>query len=182
MKRELQAWFFRSILGEVYIRTILWWDYRQFRKGLKRRPNLETAKLVMSMSQTYYTEGLKAVRSKIQTLVNTKDPEKFDADMKKLNELLSLADGSKSAGEIKDIEYLKALLMRRGVDIKTPEDKERMIESRIMHYKELQNHKLEREFISKIKIARRSGNEKLANKLEKEWHEKFRRDKRKLKF
>jgi len=178
--KKIRSIFYNSFLGEIYIRIVLWWDYRKFRLELKRRPPREAASIVMSMSQMYYTEGLRGMRDKVHKLVNTKDSEEFDKGMKELDDFIALADNTKNKGDIEAAKLWKVMLVNTGADIKNEEAKTRMIQGRIADYKELQNYKLEKNFIRNIKTARESGNSKLADKLEKEWHEKFRRSKRKL--
>lgn len=75
-------------------------------------------------------------------------------------------------------KVLESVYIYQGQDVKTEEDKTKMIATRIGHYTELQKQKEGRELLKQARTAYQEGKVELHQQLMKEWNEKYARTKR----
>jgi hypothetical protein len=123
-------------------------------------------------TQRKYAEGLFEVKRKINSLVNAKTKEEYNKVLLEVKEIIPLArEETKEQKAIR--KALERVYVRYGADVKSEADKSRMILERIHHFEELRVYKEERVLISKIKAAKKLGQEDIAKTLEKEWKEKY---------
>lgn len=178
--RSIKSWF----IGK-YLEFLLWLDdfgvgsgsgggsSDPLGLGFLGGGNAELTKVVVSMQQLAYREGIGNIKRQINSLVKAKTKEEYDAVLKEVGDLVTLAKVPNKQLDILKQSMYSVYVKTGGKDVKNDTDKAKMIEQRIDDFKELQEHKLQRELRRKIRQAKVAGDIELANSLQKEWQEKY---------
>lgn len=122
-------------------------------------------------NQIKYQEALLKLKTKVNELVQTKTKEEYNKVLKKVEDMITLVDDPENTNP--HIETLKRLIVYKDKDIQDSTDKKKMIEARIGHFYELQEHKVKREMSRKIRQLENEGKIDEAEKLTKYWKERY---------
>jgi hypothetical protein len=165
-----------------------WWTFRSLTKDLKKEVDqninvwynsdrVEDSLHEHEVQKKYYN-GLTLMKARLKDKAANSPVEeiltqyKGSEDFYTQEDLLALAKDSTEFAE--ELTKLRAsIVIYEGSDIKSDEDKEKMINDRINHYLDLQKHKLERELLRKARQAYKQGNLELHNSLMNEWSKKY---------
>jgi len=164
---KLARMFYTSYLGNLYFNFLIWWDYYKS----KRKPigySSSAHRVVISATKAAYEQGLKQVKTKVAEAINAVDGN-HDKALHQIGDIIELAEKDYKS----EIEILKKMHVKNGQDVKNDTDKAKMIDQRIQDYKELHRFKEERTILRQIRKAKTDGNIELADKLTKEWQDKY---------
>lgn len=146
---------------------------RKFNKEVTENINLyfnnsEIYHLVQEDVEKKYHNGLLLVKRKIKEKVD--EGYTYEEVLKMLGDsLIALANQEKD----QKIELLKNIYIYESRDIKSEEDKIKMIDKRIADYKQLHKHVEKRKLARDLRAAERAGDTKLVDQLTKEWKQKY---------
>jgi len=171
--KSIKKLFYTSFLGNIYFNILLWYDnFIERRQRRKNLPNFTTKQIIKQTNQMYYDIGIKQIKTKINTLTKTATKEEYERVLSELKELLSLAAlAPEDKQELSDILYKVAV--KKGKDINNDIELAKMVNTRISHFNELQQHKIKRELNKRIRIAYKAGDVNLANDLIQEFKSKY---------
>lgn len=164
-------WLYTTWLGGVYFDFLLWLDRRKEKKRLRYLTPKEVAQVVRQYSLV--GEGVKEVKSKIHTLVQSRTKEEYEKTLSEINDMVALAERGANAPQSQVTNFLKSNMDFSNSDIKTTTDRAKMVEKRISDMYELQEDRLKRVALRAIRTANKQGNTELANKLQEEWMNKY---------
>lgn len=139
--------------------------------NINRHFNVDNVMVIQDETQRKYHNGLALLKNKIKDQVNGQGIS-YDQALRQSGDLLSLSiDESDSEASLRRVR--ESIIVAKGQDIKTDEDKQQMINKRIAHYESLQKKKLERELIKRIRQAHSDGNYAEHQRLMKEWERDY---------
>lgn len=168
--------FYKSFLGELYLRFLLWIDSIKLKKR-KKNYNITNNPVVLRDSlKIKYDESVGLIKKKIKELSESNTKEDLEKTLSNLDDLVKFAE--KEQNEM--IENLKEVYVYKEKDIKTDTDKAKMLEKRINHYEQLKKGKEKRELNKAIRLATRKGDTGRVEKLTQEWKVKYGKSKSKL--
>lgn len=158
-----------------------WWTfrslYKEFNKEVdentNRWSNRDTHSEVQEdqdIEQKYYN-GISLLKSRLLKEIANNDPHQI-LERYKDNDLLVLAKSNNREREQLATGLTKTLIYS-GTDVKTDQDKSKMIDKRIQDYNKLQNKTEERELTRKIRAASTVGDMVLYDSLMKEWKTRY---------
>lgn len=159
--------FYTSYLGNLYFNFLIWWDYYKS----KRKPigySSSAHRIVISATKAAYEQGLRQVKTKVVQAAQAVDGN-YDKALHQIGDVIQLSEKDHKP----EIEILKKMHVKNGQDVKNDTDKAKMIDQRIQDYKELHRFKEERLILRQIRKAKTEGNLELADKLTKEWQDKY---------
>ncbi len=168
---RLIDWFYTTRLGGWYFDFLLWYDRRKERKQIRYLTPKEIAQVVRQYS--LIGEGVKEVKSKVHTLVQSRTKEEYEKTLSEINDMVLLAERPKDGPQSEVTNFLKSNMDFSNSDIKNTTDRAKMIEKRIGDTYELQEDKLKRAALRAIRTANKQGNTELASKLQEEWMNKY---------
>lgn len=162
------GYYMISFLKNLIHRYIVWRETRKIESEIDavfghNRFTLNT-EIIQDETQRQYTEAVIQIKNKLKQLSNG-DLKSYLA---KNPEITNLAEKDKD--EV--IEIMRKITIASGQDIKSEEDKTKMINDRINHYHELQRFNEEKQLLRQIKQAMKAGDKKLHAKLMAEWRQK----------
>lgn len=168
---KLINWFYTTRLGGLYFDFLLWSDRRKERKQLRYLTPKEIAQVVRQYS--LIGEGVKEVKSKVHTLVQSRTKEEYEKTLSEINDIVLLAERAENAPQSQVTNFLKSNMDFSNSDIKSTTDRAKMVEKRIGDMYELQEDRLKRAALRAIRTANKQGNTELASKLQEEWMNKY---------
>lgn len=171
---KLQDWYFSTYLGGKHLELLLWWDSKNPTSTyLSTR---ETNQIIRKYS--LIDRGVTEMKQKVNALVQARSKEEYHSKLKEIENLIDLAQRDPNSAEGKFAEFLKQTVARKNKlgneqDVITATDRARMIDTKIKAVYELQDHKVMREQLRKIRNLRTEGKNEEADKLFKEWNAKY---------
>lgn len=156
---SIYYWFYGK-----YLELLLWLD-KKYPKNTFSSTNL--TQIIISSQQLKYTRGMELVKNKINSLVSFKNKKEYERVLKGVEDLVVLAEDNAERGKM--LESLKLTMDLSSKDIKTDLDKAKMIEKRIEDYRKLQNFKVKKELLKRIRKAKQENDLELVQQLELEW-------------
>lgn len=168
--------FLRKKIAEVAFAYKMWADKKEIEDDFKQALNfagLGNRNIMMQDEERQIAEGVIAMKVAINSLLKNKSAKSYDKTLRDIDNLLKYAQdvGSKQQKTILDLR--KSIVVFKEKDLKSKEDKQKMINIRLNHYNQLHSKKLARDLIRQERQARKAGNSELADKLLKEWKEKY---------
>lgn len=150
--------------------------------GLDQRVNhTDSIQIVQDETQRKYAQGMAYLKESV--LEQTKDGTSLHEVLSRyqgkegfyLNpDLLSLARRENDSEKMLR-ETRTSIVAGYGADIKSEEDKKKMIDKRIQIMYNLQKDKLKRDLLKQIRAAKNDNDDKLVSQLEREFYEKYAR-------
>lgn len=173
---QIQNWFFATRLGGLYFEFLLWLDRHQDKPSQYLTPK-EMAQVIAQYS--LLGEGVTKVKRKINNLIVAKTADEYDKTLKEIEDLMVLAERSKDSPQAVFSEALRHMYVKKGnKDIVTHTDKAKMIEGRIEDFMELRKQKESRSMLREIRKLRKEEKVDIADNLEKEWKDKYGKNRR----
>lgn len=99
----------------------------------------------------------------------------LDAALRQVDNMFGLAN-EETEEQKKVRELRESMYVFKGKDLKTEEDKEKMLDKRIQMYYDLQNKREQRKLSSAIRRAKQANDQELYDKLLEEWNGKYRKN------
>jgi len=146
-----------STKTEKELDSILRIDYNSFTTSVSEEE---------AETQRKYYNGLTLLKRRVRSMAVDGN---LGQAMSGLDDLIPLA-ASEEADDMR--AAMKSVVVAKGQDIKTEEDKTRMIDTRINHYTTLHAQKLKRELSAKIRKAKYE-NKAEHERLMKEWNKLY---------
>lgn len=87
---KLVNWFYSTWLGGLYFELLLWLDRRNEKKQLRYLTPKEMAQIVRQYS--ILGEGVKEIKSKVNTLIQSRNKEEYDKVLKEIDDMVVLAE------------------------------------------------------------------------------------------
>jgi hypothetical protein len=142
MKNKLLKTFYSSILYRLYLDYVYWKDKQSLENTLIDSLGSLKSNTYYQQDQTQhkYQEGLGLLKKAVKAASNGNPTAYLTAT----GDMVKLADIT-DADTIKTTQILRKFYVNKSVDVRTEKDKEAMIDQRILHFYELQQHKLDRE-------------------------------------
>lgn len=168
---KITNWFYTTWLGDLYFRFLLWRDEHNERNKIRYLTPKEMAQVIRQYS--ILGEGVKEMKSKVNTLVQSKNKDEYDKVLKEIEDMVTLAEREANDPKAQFVNFLKSNMDLSNSDIKTVTDRAKMVNKRINDMYELQADKLKRQLLRNIRKAEQEGNEDLAAKLKTEFKEKY---------
>lgn len=171
---ELVNWYYSTALGGLHLEFLLWWDQKN------EKPSYLSYREAQQIIRQYslLDRGVTEVKQKVNSLVRARSKEEYHSKLSEISNLVDLAQRDPNSAEGKFAELLKQTVVRKNSlgqeqDVITATDRARMINTKIKAVQELQEHKIMREMLRKIRNLRTEGNNETADLLFKEWQEKY---------
>lgn len=172
------GWFYGTFLGGLFFEFLLWVDRRKERKHFLNYK--EVAQIVREYS--LLDEGMKQIKSKVNSLIVTKSADEYNKLLLEIEDMVTLAERDTNHPKSQLADLLRDMYTKKGnQDIVTLTDRAKMVDKRINDMKELQQDKLKRQLLRKIRKFRIEGNTEEVEKLEQEFKEKYGRTNTRLK-
>ena len=156
------------ILGPIIVDYLVWKDSTDEKRYLT---STEAVQIVKQYS--LLGEGVKEFKSKINSLVKSRDAEQYHKTLNEIEDLISLVSLPDNDPKVILTKSLRDIAVKKGnKDIQTPEEHLKMLQKRVEDMKELHKHKEKREVLRKIRQAKKDGNLELLKQLEEDWKSK----------
>jgi len=174
-------WFSGTWLGGLYFNFLLWLDSLQGSENSigslfgnsNFSSNKEVTRAVLELRQIAYREGVGKIKCKVNSLVSSKTKEEYNKTLGEIEDLIEFAKET-DPNKLEMIRILRsAAIFTGGQDIKTHTDRAKMVDKRIGHFRELHSHIESRRLLRTIRQAESDNDKSLAEKLRKEWKEKY---------
>jgi len=155
---------------------------KEFNKEVDENINLRYSKsdveLLQEETQQKYYNGIALMKSRLRDQIKNSDPKSVMNQFKGEDnfyingDLLSLAtDEDEQRKKLRQMK--ESIYVYDDQDIKTEEDKKKMIDQRIGHYQKLHDAKIKRDLLRKARQAYNAGNLDLHKQLMEEWTNKY---------
>lgn len=158
-----------QLVKDLWWRFLLWRATRKVDRDLDKifdtSINGGSAEYKEDHNQRQIYEGVRMIKSGIAR-------NGYSSAFMKGRDLLDLAKSEKND----TVELMKGVIVASKQDVKTEDDKVKMIDKRINHYYELQKYNEEKALIREIKKAKKIGDISTHDKLMNEWREKYERN------
>jgi hypothetical protein len=168
---KITNWFYTTWLGDLYFRFLLWRDEQNERNKIKYLTPKEMAQVIRQYS--ILGEGVKEMKSKVNTLIQSKNKDEYDRVLKEIEDMVTLAEREANDPKSQFVHFLKSGMDLSNSDIKSVTDRAKMVDKRINHMYELQSDKVKRQLLRDIRKAEQDGNEELVVKLKTEFKDKY---------
>lgn len=169
--RKIKNW-----LVDLYVSIRLFFYQNKLEKELDKEFQLYSLRssqvIFESDTQRKYLEGLSVAKGRIKAASKSNSNRDYEKALESIKDLVGAANNETTSQRVLR-KTLERMYTHYGKDIKSDKDKRDMIDTRIEHYEELRKYNVERVLRKDIKIARKEGNEALAERLEAEWREKY---------
>jgi phosphoribosylanthranilate isomerase len=169
LTNKLLLWFYSTPIGGLYFDLLLWID-RQKDNGT-RYLSPKQAHQIIRQAQ-HCAHGVERVKEKVNALVKTRNKDEYHRVLTEMQNLVSLAERESDPEKAKLMEMLQKAF-GKVVDVETATDRAKMIDQRINDMHDLHSHIKKRNLMREIRKLRGEGKAKEADKLEKEWLEKY---------
>lgn len=167
-------WYYSSTLGGWHLEFLLWWDRKN------PEPTYLNFREVQQIIRQYslLDRGVTEMKMKVNTLVRAKTKEEYHQTLNEIENLIDLAQRDPNSPEAKFAALLKQTAGRKNSlgqeqDVMTATDRAKMIDKKIQNVYELQDHVVMRTMLRNIRKLRTEGKTEEADKLFKEWNEKY---------
>jgi hypothetical protein len=164
---KLINWFYTTWLGNLYFELLLWLDRRNEKKQLRYLTPKEMAQIVRQYS--LLGEGVKEVKSKVNTLIASRTKEEYDKVLKEIDDMVTLAEREANDPKAQFASFLKSNMDFSNSDIKNTTDRAKMINKRIDDMKELHKDIEKRRKLRLARQLRKEGKLQDALEIEKEF-------------
>lgn len=161
-----------KLLSTLIDNIKLWWLLKSFNNEASSNINrsFSANETVEEQSQQKLYNGVVAMKKAIKKLTKGSN---FDSTLQYVDDRMIDLAKDETALEISNRKAKEAFFIAKGSDIKSEEDKIKMIDTRIIHYTGLQNKVVERELLKEIRAAYKANDKELHRKLLNEWKDKY---------
>lgn len=171
MMNRLKQLYYSSWLGGKHLEVLLWLDYRKSRKNYKLTPS-EVQQVIRKYS--LLNQGVIEMKYSINNLLKSRTKEEYDNLFREVDNLIEFAQESKDSEKAKAIEFVRTAAVKKNKDgieqdVITATDHAKMIEKKIEHVKEWQEHTKKRNMLREVRKLKAAGLNEEADKLFKEW-------------
>lgn len=168
-------WYYSTTLGGLHLEFLLWWDRKNPKPTYYLNPG-EVQQIIRQYS--LLDRGVTEMKHKVNALVRSKSKEEYHNKLTEIENLVDLAQRDPNSAEGKFAELLKQTVVRKNKlgqeqDVLTATDRAKMIDKKINQVYELQDHVVMRNKLREIRKLRTEGKNEEADKLFKEWNEKY---------
>lgn len=180
LKDKLSNWYYGTTVGGWHLEFLLWLDRK------RSKPKFLTPGEVQQIIREYslIDRGVTEMKLKVNSLVRSKNKEEYHKTLSQIENLIDFSKRDPNSAEGKFAEILKQTIVRKNKlgheqDVITATDRAKMIDKKIQQVYELQEHVVKRNMLRQIRKLRTEGKLEEADKLFKEWADKYGNIKRK---